>query len=58
MSDTLARITADKRRLVESRKAGRPLSEVETAARKSSPPRGFADRLARTVAAGGYGLIA
>ena len=58
MSDTLARITADKRRLVESLKAGRPLSEVETAARKSSPPRGFADRLARTVAAGGYGLIA
>ncbi|HKF60473.1 MAG TPA: indole-3-glycerol phosphate synthase TrpC [Dongiaceae bacterium] len=58
MSDTLARITTDKRRLVESRKATRPLSEVETAARKASPPRGFADRLARVVAAGRYGLIA
>ena len=58
MSDTLARITADKRRLVESRKAGRPLSELEAAARKASSPRGFADRLARTVAAGRYGLIA
>jgi indole-3-glycerol phosphate synthase len=58
MSDTLARITADKRRLVESRKAMRPLGEVEAVARKASPPRGFADRLARTAAAGRYGLIA
>jgi len=58
MSDTLARITADKRRLVESRKAARPSSEIEAAARKASPPRGFADRLTRTVAAGRYGLIA
>ena len=58
MSDTLARINADKRRHVESRKAARPLSEVEAAARAASPPRGFAERLARAVAAGRYGLIA
>jgi indole-3-glycerol phosphate synthase len=58
MSDTLARINADKRRQVESRKAARPLGEIEAAARSAPPPRGFADRLAGAVAAGRYGLIA
>jgi len=58
MSDTLARICADKRRHVEQRKAARPLSELERTARKASEPRGFADRLASEVAAGRYGLIA
>jgi indole-3-glycerol phosphate synthase len=57
MSDTLARITADKRRLVESRKVARPLGEVEAAACTAAPPRGFGDRLARRTA-GRYGLIA
>ncbi len=58
MSDTLLRITDDKRRHVEGRKATRPLGAVEAAARDASPPRGFADRLAGAVAAGRYGLIA
>jgi indole-3-glycerol phosphate synthase len=58
MSDTLVRITDDKRRHVAGRKASRPLGIVEAAARSASPPRGFADRLADAVAAGRYGLIA
>jgi len=58
MTDTLARICADKRREVERRKAQRPLSDVERAARAAGAPRGFADRLASEVAAGRYGLIA
>jgi indole-3-glycerol phosphate synthase len=58
MSDTLARITADKRALVASRRTARPLAAVEAAARDASPPRGFADRLAEAVADGRYGLIA
>ncbi len=58
MSDTLARITADKRADVAHRKAARSLATIEAAARRASAPRGFADRLAAAVAAGGYGLIA
>src|SRR6202795_2552206 len=58
MSDTLARICADKRRHVERRKVERPLAELERAARGASAPRGFADRLAAEVATGRYGLIA
>jgi indole-3-glycerol phosphate synthase len=58
MSDTLARICADKRRHVEKRKAERPLADLERSARAASAPRGFADRLAEEVAAGRYGLIA
>ena len=41
MSDVLTRINADKRALVASRKAARPLSEVEAAARaatEADPP--------------------
>src|SRR5262249_45151328 len=58
MSDTLSRITADKRRHVDARRTARPLGAVEAAARRAAPPRGFADRLARAVATGSYGLIA
>ena len=58
MADVLARICADKRAEMAPRKAARPMAEVEAAARRASPPRGFADRLAAAVAAGGYGLIA
>ncbi len=58
MTDTLARICAEKRRLVETRKAARPLAAVEAAARGTSAPRGFARRLESAVAAGRYGLIA
>ena len=58
MSDTLARISADKRDHVARRKAACSLAAIEAAARQASPPRGFVARLAATVAAGRYGLIA
>ena len=58
MSDVLARICADKRDHIGERKAARPLAAVEDAARRATPPRGFAERLAVRVASGGYGLIA
>ena len=58
MSDVLERICDDKRAQIAARKTARPLSELEDAARAAGPMRGFAARLADTVAAGGYGLIA
>jgi indole-3-glycerol phosphate synthase len=58
MSDTLARIVAEKRAEVARRRSARPPPEVERAARSASPPRGFAAALERAVAAGRYGLIA
>lgn len=58
MSDVLARICAEKRALVARRKQARPLDDLEAAARRASPPRGFADRLAVARDAGRYGLIA
>jgi indole-3-glycerol phosphate synthase len=58
MSDVLARICAGKREEVARRKAARPLSEIEAAARLASPPRGFAAALSRKVEAGGFALIA
>lgn len=58
MSDVLARICADKRRHVEAAKTVCPLAEMRRRAASASPVRGFADRLAQSVAAGRYGLIA
>jgi indole-3-glycerol phosphate synthase len=58
MTDVLATICADKRQHIARRKAERPLGDLLAAARAAGPPRGFADRLARAVAAGRYGLIA
>jgi len=58
MSDILARILADKREHVSRNKQRRPLGAVVAAARAAPPVRGFADRLAAAVRAGGYGLIA
>ena len=58
MSDILARILADKREHVSRSKRRRPLGAVAAAAREAPPVRGFADRLAAAVLAGGYGLIA
>jgi indole-3-glycerol phosphate synthase len=58
MTDVLARICDDKRVHIAKAKAARPLSDVESAARAASPVRGFADALAKQVAAGRYGLIA
>ncbi len=45
MSDVLARICDDKRRLIAARMEQRPLSRILVAARRASPPRGFAARL-------------
>lgn len=61
MSDVLTRINDDKRALVAARKAARPLSEVEAAAKaanETNPPRGFIRALGAAVEAGRYGLIA
>ena len=53
----LDRIKAYKLEEVAARKAGRPLAEVEAAAKDAPPVRGFADAL-RRAATTGYGLIA
>ena len=58
MSDVLTKICADKRDHVARRKTERPLAQLETDARSATPPRGFADCLAREIRQGRYGLIA
>jgi indole-3-glycerol phosphate synthase len=58
VSDVLTKICDDKRAHVARRKAERPLALLETDARSAAPPRGFAERLAREVRQGRYGLIA
>jgi indole-3-glycerol phosphate synthase len=58
MSDTLARIVADKKQHVAARKQARPQAEVEAAAKLADAPRGFARALKSVIASGGYGLIA
>ena len=57
MSTILDKIKAYKLEDVAARKAARPLSEVEEAARQAPKPRGFAEQLT-AAAASGYGLIA
>jgi len=58
MSDTLARICADKWQHIARQKALRSTSQLEAAARAAPPPRGFAAALAKAVAEGRYALIA
>ena len=58
MSDTLAKIVADKRRHVAGRTSQRSLRMVESMARDTDSPRGFARALKAAIAAGRYGLIA
>ena len=58
MTDVLAKICADKRQHIARRKAERPLADLLAAAGAAGAPRGFANRLAREVAEGRYGLIA
>jgi indole-3-glycerol phosphate synthase len=58
MSDTLARIVADKQAHVAARRQERPLAEVEAAAKVADAPRGFARALKSAIAGGRYGLIA
>ncbi len=57
MSNILDKIKAYKLEEVAARKAAKPLSEVEAAARSAPAPRGFHRALA-TASATGYGLIA
>ena len=57
MSGTLARICADKYKLVAARKSRVPLSELEARADAAPAPRGFHARLAARAAAGTLGLI-
>ena len=57
MSDTLARICADKRDIVAARKAATPIARLEAQAKTASAPRGFHRALAAAKAAGRYGLI-
>ena len=58
MSDTLARICADKRQHVARCQAQRSLAVMEAAAERATPPRGFTQRLAQAMDEGRYGLIA
>ena len=58
MSDVLTKICADKRDHIVAVKLACPQAEIERRAAQASAPRGFADRLAESVAAGRYGLIA
>ncbi len=58
MSDILAKICADKRHHIASRKAAMPLADIRRAAGEAPKPRGFAEALDAKVERGGYGLIA
>jgi indole-3-glycerol phosphate synthase len=58
MSDILEKIAAYKREEVATRKAARPLADVEAQARAASAPRGFRAALERAHAPGRLALIA
>ncbi|EKF18394.1 indole-3-glycerol phosphate synthase TrpC [Nitratireductor pacificus] len=58
MTDILRRIEAYKRAEIEAAKAMLPLSELAARARDAAPPRGFAQALRTTKAAGRFALIA
>ncbi|MDH5411556.1 MAG: indole-3-glycerol-phosphate synthase TrpC, partial [Alphaproteobacteria bacterium] len=58
MSDVLTKICADKREHIAASKQACPQADMEKRAAQASAPRGFANRLADSVAAGRYGLIA
>ena len=58
MTDTLARIVADKRDHVAAAKARRSLSDLETAVQAADRPRGFLSALEAKREAGRFGLIA
>ena len=58
MADILKQIEATKRDEIATAKAKTPLSEIRRQAEGAPPPRGFADALETTTAAGRYALIA
>jgi len=57
MANALEKICDDKRRHIAERKTHQPMSQLVAAARRATPPRGFAANLFAASAAG-YGLIA
>jgi indole-3-glycerol phosphate synthase len=58
LSDILQKIERYKREEIAAAKAARPQAEVEAAARRASPARGFARAIQTTIARGDYALIA
>jgi indole-3-glycerol phosphate synthase len=58
MSDILETITAYKREEIAAARAGRPLEEVEAAARDAPPVRAFAGALEAKIRGGGFALVA
>lgn len=58
MSDTLARICADKRLEIAERKSAKSVSEIERLAAEAPPVRGFAAALHAAATRAGAGLIA
>lgn len=58
MADILTKIETYKREEIAAAKRTRPLSELEAAVKTASAPRGFANAIRKTVAAGDYALIA
>jgi indole-3-glycerol phosphate synthase len=58
ISDTLARILADKYEEVRARSAATPMAEMERRARDAAPPRDFTRALCDAVGEGRIGLIA
>lgn len=57
MADVLAEIVAAKRGHVDAAKRARPLGSVESAAKATPPPRGFAKALASKEAAGRFPVV-
>ena len=58
MGDILSTIAAYKREEIAAAKFARPLAELEEAARRAPPPRGFLAAIERRIARGAYALIA
>ncbi|GAA3853027.1 indole-3-glycerol phosphate synthase TrpC [[Pseudomonas] carboxydohydrogena] len=58
MSDILQKIERYKREEIAAAKAARPQAEIEAAARRAAPARGFAKAIENTIARGNYALIA
>ena len=58
MSDILTRIEAYKREEIAAAKRACPLTSLEARAKTAPPPRGFVTAIRRTLARGGYALIA